>query len=322
MPNKHNADRRHRIPRMTFKVTNWREDEAGLRRRGSLTLWVDDAAIAGWSAPPRTTPGGQAHYSDLAIETALMVRLVFHQPLRQTEGLLSSLLELLELELPVPDHTTISRRSGTMTPVLRASLPDGPVHLVFDSTGLKVYGAGAWQADKHGARGPRAWRKLSLAIDAASTTIVAAVWTPNDAGDASQVGPLLAQTTGPIATVIADGAYDGEPVDHASAERDANAAVVIPPRATAVPSPTADTDPSQRDRHIQRIAAKGRMGWQKETSYGQRAKAETGMGRYKQVLGERLHARNLPAQRTEAIVGVSALNRILNTGRPESVRVA
>src|SRR3712207_4028006 len=141
MPFKHNASRRHRIPKMTFKVTNWSSYEAGLRRRGSLTFWVDEAAIAAWRAAPRTTPGGQARYSDLAIETALQVRLVFHQPLRQTEGLLASLLQLLGLDLPVPDHTTLSRRSAKLTLVLRAALPDGPVHLVLDSTGLKVYGA-------------------------------------------------------------------------------------------------------------------------------------------------------------------------------------
>jgi hypothetical protein len=101
-------------------------------RRGSLTLWVSDEAIAAWRAPPRTTPGGPACYSAVAIETALMVRLVFHQPLRQTEGLLESLLELMGVDLPVPDHTTISRRSTHLAPMLRTVLPDGPVTLVID----------------------------------------------------------------------------------------------------------------------------------------------------------------------------------------------
>jgi hypothetical protein len=151
---------------MRFRVTNWSSYEAGLRRRGSLTFWVDEDAIAGWRAALRTTPGGQAHYSDLAIETALLVRLVFHQPLRQTEGLLGPLLQLLGFDLPVPDHTTLSRRSVKLTPILRATLPDRPVHLVLDSTGLKVYGAGEWLANKHGARGPRSWRKLHLCVDA------------------------------------------------------------------------------------------------------------------------------------------------------------
>jgi hypothetical protein len=322
MPNKHNDNRRHHISKMRFKVTNWAAYEAGLRRRGSLTLWVSDAAIAGWRAAARTTPGGQARYSSIAIETALMVRLVFHQPLRQTEGLLGSLLSLMDVDLPVPDHTTISRRAARLTPVLRSALPDGPVTLVIDSTGLKVYGAGEWHRDKHGVRGPRTWRKLHLAVDAATNTIVAATLTTNNEGDASQVGPLLDQTTGPIETVMADGAYDGEPIYQTVAERDPDAIVVIPPRVTAVPGPTADTQPTQRDRHIQVIADKGRLGWQTETDYGKRAKAETAMARYKQILGDHLHARKLPGQQAEATIGVAVLNRMSDAGRPDSVRAA
>ena len=118
MPNKHNDARRHRIPKMKFKVTNWSAYEAGLRRRGSMTLWVSDEAITAWRAAPRTTPGGQARYSETAIETALMVRLVFHQPLRQTEGLLGSLLELMGIDLPVPDHAC--QRCSASTPRCRS----------------------------------------------------------------------------------------------------------------------------------------------------------------------------------------------------------
>jgi hypothetical protein len=162
MPNKHNDARRHHIPKMRFRVTNWAAYEASLRRRGSLTLWVSEDAIADWRAAPRTTPGGQARYSDVAIETAVMVRLVFHQPLRQTEGLVGSLLDLMGLDLPVPDHTTISRRAARLAPVLPTALPAGPVTLVIDSTGLKVYGAGEWHCAKHGVRGPRTWRKLHV----------------------------------------------------------------------------------------------------------------------------------------------------------------
>ena len=207
-----------------------------------------------------STPGGQARYSPMAIETALMVRLVFQQPLRQTEGLLSSLLGLMGVDLPVPDHTTISRRAARRTPVLSTALPAGPVTLVIDSTGLKVYGAGEWHRDKHGVRGPRTWRKLHLVVDAASNTIVAVTLTTTSDGDASQVGPLLDQTTGAIDTVMADGAYDGDPSYQTIAARDAGAKVVIPPRATAVLSTAAETAPTQRDRHIQTIAERG-AGW-------------------------------------------------------------
>jgi transposase len=320
MPNKRNDARRHHIPKMRFRVTNGAAYEAGLRRRGSLTLWVSEDVIADWRAAPRTTPGGQARYSDVAIEAAVMVRLVFHQPLRQTEGLLGSLLDLMGLDLPVPDHTTISRRAVRLAPVLPTTRPAGPVTLVIDSTGLKVYGAGEWHCDKHGVRGSRTWRKLHLAVDAASNTIVAATLTTNGEGDASQVGTLLEQATGAIAAVMADGAYDGEPTYGKVAERDPAATVVIPPRITAVAGSAAE--PTPRDRHIQAIADQGRMSWQQQTGYGKRAKAETAMARYKGILGDHLRARALPGQQAEAALGVAVLNRMIEAGRPNSVRIA
>ena len=208
------------------------------------------------------------------------------------------------IDLPVPDHTTISRRAARLTPALLTALPSGPVTLVIDSTGLKVYGAGEWHCDKHGVRGRRTWRKLHLAIDAATNTIVAATLTTSSEGDAGQVGPLLDQTTGPIDTVMADGAYDGEPTYQTVAERDPAATIIIPPRSTAVPGST--TDPTQRDGHIQSLADRGRLSWQRETDYGKRSKAETAMSRYKGILGDHhLHARKLPGQQAEAAIGIA-----------------
>ena len=249
-----------------------------------------------------------------------MVRLVFHQPLRQTEGLLGSLLDLMGIDLPVPDHTTISRRAAFLTPTLRTALPDGAVTLVIDSTGLKVYGAGEWHREKHGVRGRRTWRKLHLAVDAATNTIVAATLTTSGEGDAGQVGPLLDQTEGPIDTVMADGAYDGEPTYRTVTRRDPAATVVIPPRSTAVPGLGAE--PTQRDRHMQSLTGKGRLGWQRETGYGKRSMAETAMSRYKRILGDHLHARKLSGQQAEAAIGVAVLNRMIDAGCPESVRLA
>jgi hypothetical protein len=300
MPNKHNDARRHHIPKMKFRVTNWSAYEAGLWRRGSLTLWVSNEALTAWRAPPRTTPGGQARYSKTAIETALMVRLVFHQPLRQTEGLLGSLLDLMGIDLPVPDHTTISRRAAHLTPVLRTALPSGPITLVIDSTGLKVYGAGEWHREKHGGRGRWTWRKLHLAVDAATNTIVAATLTTSSEGDAGQLGPLLDQTAGPIDTVMAHGAYDGEPTYQTVAERDPGATVIIPPRSTATAVPGSTAEPTQRDGHIQSLADKGRLGWQRESDYGKRSRAETAMSRYKRILGDHLHAAVLNATESES----------------------
>jgi hypothetical protein len=140
MPFKHNAAHRHRIPKARYRVRNWREYEVGLQRRGDLTLWLDEAAIAGWQAPRRTTPGGQAWYSDAAIEVVLILRLVFRLALRQAEGFATSVLRLLGQELCVPDHTTLSRRSRGFAGRRPRKIPHGPMHLVIDSTGLKLFG--------------------------------------------------------------------------------------------------------------------------------------------------------------------------------------
>jgi len=323
MPFKHNAYRRHRIGKMKFKVTNWREYETGLRRRGSLTLWVTPEALSSWRAPKRTTRGGQPRYSDLAIETALTLGLVFGLRLRQTEGFLTSVLKLVGLELAAPDHTTLSRRASKSTvPDKRPSnhIPEkGPVHVLIDSTGLQIYGAGQWLEERHGAKSRRNWRKLHLALDADSGDIIAHVMTDQDAADASQVEPLLDQIGMPIGQFIADGAYDGSPTYDAVTRHSPEAAVVIPPRANALERPNSDC-PSQRDRHIAAINADGRMGWQVATGYGRRSLVETAICRYKLIIGRRLRARSFAAQQTEVAIGCTVLNRMLACARPKSVR--
>ena len=187
MPFKINAGHRRHIPKQRHRITNWAEYDAALRQRGSLTVWFTDAAIAAWRAEPRTTPGGQAHYSALAITTALTLRAVFRLALRQTEGLIGSIIRLLGLELAVPDHSTLSRRAETLQ-VPRPRPGREPVHLLVDSTGLKLCGPGEWLIEKHGMRTRRSWRKLHLGMDADTGRIVAVELTTNDVDDGSQVG--------------------------------------------------------------------------------------------------------------------------------------
>jgi hypothetical protein len=267
-----------------------------------------------------TTPGGQPLYSNVAIETSLLLRAAFKLPLRQTEGLMGSVFQLLNVDLAVPDHSTVSRRAMTLPSISPGHLPDGPLLVLIDSTGLKVHGAGEWLTEKHGARVHRSWRKLHLAVDANNNMIVASILTEKEVDDPSQVLPLLDQFSGEITQVTADGAYDGEPTYQVIAARSADITVVIPPRATAVPSENADTSPTQRDRHIASIAQRGRLGWQEHTGYGHRALVETAMGRYKAIIGPRLRSRCLASQRTEAAIGVAVLNRMLAAGHPRSVR--
>ena len=194
----------------------------------------------------------------------------------------------------------------------------GPVHLLVDSTGVKLSGPGEWLVEKHGTKRRRAWRKLHLGIDARTGTIVASTLTSKEVDDAAELSPLLDQIDEPLAAVIADGAYDQDRVYDAVAEHSAEAAVVVPPRATAVLSPSAETDPTQRDRHIQVIAEQGRMGWQRTSGYNARAGAEGTMSRYKRIIGDTLRSHTRPAQETR--IAVNVLNRMLDLGRPESVR--
>ena len=289
MPFKLNQDRRHHIPKQKHKVMNSAAYDASLRQRGSLTVWFTDEAVEGWRAEPRTTPGGQPWYSPLAILTALTLRAVFRLALRQTEGLIGSIIGLLGLALTVPDHTTLSRRAKTLAvPRLQPRRDGEPLHLLVDSTGLKLCGAGEWLVEKHGA----------------------------------EVGPLLGQVPGSVTSFTGDGAYDQDSVSTAVAERHPDAAIIVPPRSTAVPSETAETDATQRDRHLQSIAEHGRVAWQKASGYTKRARAEAAIGRFKQVIGDGLRSRADERRATEVNVAVHALNRMLELGRPISVRIA
>jgi Transposase DDE domain len=271
-----------------------------------------DISAAAW-------PSGQARYTGAAIQTSLMLRATFKLALRQIEGLMTSVLSLMGLTISAPDHTTVSRRAVTLPVIQAPSIPHGPLHVLIDSTGLQVYGAGQWLEAKHGVKSCRTWRKLHLAVDAASGMIVAQTLTDQDADDPSQVGPLLGQIDDPIGQVTADGAYDGTPTYRTIAQHGDDIEVVIPPRSTAVQSDEMDP-PTQRDRHLAMITEHGRLGWQVATDYGKRSLIETTMGRYKTLVGPRLRARGFAAQQTEAAIGVAVLNRMLAAGRPDSFR--
>ena len=196
------------------------------------------------------------------------------------------------------------------------------MHLLVDSTGLKLDGPGEWLGEKHGTKKRRAWRKLHLGLDADSGEIVAVELTTSDVDDGAQVGPLLDQVEGTVASFTGDGAYDREDVYDAVATRHPEASVIVPPRASAVPSKEAESTPTQRDRHLEQIAERGRLGWQKASGYHRRALAEAAVSRYKRVIGDALRSRTDRRQVTEVAIAVRALNRMLELGRPESVRIA
>ncbi len=196
------------------------------------------------------------------------------------------------------------------------------MHLLVDSTGLKLCGAGEWRLEKHGTKTRRSWRTLHLGVDADTGQIVASTLTSKEVDDGFQAGPLLDQVTGPVASFTGDGAYHQDRVYASVAERHPEAALVVPPRSTAVLSETASNEPTQHDRHLQFIAEHGRMVWYQASGYTKRARIEATMGRWKQVIGDELRAHTDGRRATEVAVAVHALNRMLEWGRPSYVRVA
>ena len=195
------------------------------------------------------------------------------------------------------------------------------MHLLVDSTGLKLCGPGEWLEEKHGTKRRRAWRVLHLATDADTGRIVASVLTDKDADDGSQVGPLLERIEGTVTSFTGDGAYDRDDVYAELAARYPAAAVVVPPRTNAVPSATAETAPTQRDRHIEVLAEHGRMAWQKASGYNWRALIEADISRWKRVIGDELRSQTEGRQATEVAIAVGVLNRMLELGRSEYVRI-
>ena len=306
-----------------YRVRNWRSYEESLRLRGDITVWFHEEAIAAWSPPSSGRPGGQREYSDLAILTALTLRAVFHLPLRQTEGFVASLIRLMDLDLETPDHTTLSRRGKTVEvpPIIRNHT--GPLHLVIDSTGLKIIGGGQWNADKHGvSKKRRQWRKLHLGVDLGGFIVVSRLTTKGE--DDGRIGvELLDELNAPVASFRADGAYDTRPI-YAALDRVGapEIDIAIPPRRTASssPGPAAGTW-QQREEALRRIDDVGRRQWRMESGAHQQARGENGMFRYKRIIGDRLRSRTPEGQRIEAVIGVAVLNRITLLGMPKSVAI-
>jgi hypothetical protein len=312
---------RHAAPKPAYRIRNWNQYNDALVRRGSITLWVDQDTLRAWRYQGPAQRGAQFGYSDLAIECLLTLRSVYHLTLRATEGFARSLFGLMGVDLPVPDSTTLSRRAATV----RITLPkraEGPLHLVLDSTGLKVYGEGEWKVRQHGYSKRRTWLKLHLAVDPQTHEIQAAMVTDPGVTDAETVPALLEQVDNPIDRAAADGAYDRQEVYDALEGRSARA--VIPPRRDAKIKRHGNTSGPRlaRDENLRRIRKVGRAAWKEESGYHKRSLAETAMFRMKTIFGNGVSSRSPAQQATEAGVRCRALNIMTHQGMPQSVRIA
>lgn len=300
-------------PKPVYRLRNWKQYNQALVQRGSLTLWFDDSSIAGWCAAKDPDKlGAPTIYSDSAIVCVLTIKELFRLPLRQTEGFVASLIALLKLALPVPNYSTLSRRAKTLDVPLGNRRRNEPLHLVVDSTGLKVFGEGEWKVRQHGWVKRRTWRKLHLGVDEATGEIVAQVLTGREVTDDAMLRPLLEQVDQPLRQVSTDGGYDAS--DCYAAIQARKARPVIPPDVDARDWGSTGA----RDQTVRRIAEVGRKAWKQESGYHRRSLAETAMYRMKSIFGERLSARDLARQQTEVAIRCRALNRMTQAGMPQA----
>jgi hypothetical protein len=310
-------------PKTLYRVRNWSAYEQALVQRGSITFWLSDDIEQSWLYEGEKQRGSQFDYSDKAIEIMLTLKEVFHLTNRGVEGFVRSLFVIMKIGLPVPDHSTLSRRGKT----LKVKLPkkaSGSLNLVLDSTGLKIYGEGEWKVRKHGYSKRRTWRKLHLGADPKNGEIQAVLLTENSISDDATVKELLEQIEQELLACAADGAYDKRKVYDALNEHSPGVEILIPPRKNARiwQHGNSKAEPLKRDENLRYIREHGRQQWKKDSKYHMRSLAETAMFRLKTFFGDELSARLLETQTTQALIRCLVLNRMTHLGMPESFPVA
>ena len=308
------TQRKYKTP---YKVTNWSRYERGLRERLSLTLWIGPDAIESWCHAGHRRPGGVKVYSDAAIETFWTVAMLYRLPLRQTEGFLESLFSLADVELPVPDHTTVSRRFRRLRKRPLPQIGHGePIHLLVDSSGLTIHVGRSQAPPKR-----RGWRKIHLGVDRETGTIVASDLGASGAQDGERVPALLGQIDTPIASFCADTAYDRARVYESVADHSRESEVIIPPHKAAAVHFGRPRTLLRRDEYVWRIREVGRRQWYLESGMTKRSTVENVIYRYKAIIGRDMRARTLAGQRIEARLGCHILNRMAELGMPETERL-
>lgn len=309
-----------------YRLKNWAAYNQALIGRGQITLWLSEEALATWryAGPPQR--GAQFYYSDLAIETTLTLGKLFHLPLRQSQGLVQSLLKLMHTDLEAPTYSTLSRRQGRLEVILPVKSKGEGLHVVVDSSGLKIYGEGEWCTRAYGQSYRRTWRKLHLCIDTETGEIVAQTLTLAGVDDASQVKLLLEQIEGRVDRLGGDGAYDGWSVLHTLAYPGGQSTPiegVIPPQRNARlrKAKRRYRHIEARNQRVEDIQRWGRKKWKRQSGYHRRSLAETGVWRFKSIVGPTLRSRKISNQQVEARIGCSILNRMIHLGKPQSYKV-
>ena len=306
----------------TYRLRNWSQYNKALVRRGSLTLWLSDAIIAHWRETKRTGKRGAPRtYTETAILCMATLEEVYHLPLRATQGLMRSVVKLLQVDLSVPDYTTLCRRRRSLEVVLPRRKKQEPLHMVVDSTGIKVYGEGEWKVRQHGVSRRRTWRKLHIGMDEATGELVAVVVSTNSFKDSQVLPDLLEQVEDELKQVTADGAYDSRNCYDAIREREARAAIPPQKRAKIWQHGNTKAERHIRDENLREIRRKGRAQWKQDSNYHRRSLAETQVFRVKMIFGERVSARSFEGQAAQLLVRCATLNRMTHLGMPASYAV-
>jgi len=292
-------------------------------QRGSITFWLSDDFEKVWLYTGEKQRGSQFDYSDQAIEIMLMIKEVFHLTNRGVEGFVGSLFQMMNLDLPVPDHSTLSKRFKSIQVRLPRKTSES-LNLVLDSTGLKIYGEGEWKVRKHGYSKHRTWRKLHVGANPDNGEIQVVVLTENSISDDAVVKEMLEQIKQTILSCAADGAYDKRKVYDALNEHSPEVDILIPPRKNAHiwQHGNSKEERLKRDENLRYIRKHGRRPWKEDTGYHIRSLAETILSRLKTIFGDKLSARLLQTQTTQALIRCLALNRMSQLGMPESYLVA
>jgi hypothetical protein len=306
-----------------YRVQNWSDYEKAMAERGSITFWLSDDFEQTWRYTGEKQRGSQFDYSDKAIEIMLTIKEVFHLTNRGVEGFVRSLFGMMEIQLGVPDHSTLSKRGQ----ILKVNLPkksSGRLNIVLDSTGLKIYGEGEWKVRKHGYSKRRTWRKLHLGGNPETGEILAVALTENSVSDDAVVKEMLQQIEETLLSCAGDGAYDKRKVYEALNEHSPDVEILIPPRKNAHiwQHGNSKEERHKRDENLRYIRQHGRKAWKEETGYHIRSLAETTMFRLKTIFDDKLSARLLPTQTTQASIRCLALNKMTHLGMPESYPVA
>ncbi|MGG2143695.1 IS5 family transposase [Symbiopectobacterium sp. RP] len=306
------------MAKQNFKITNWPSYNKALKQCGSLTVWLDESAIAAWTEKNTTERRGRPlHYSDMTITTVLMMKRVFGLSLRALQGFGDSIFKLIKLSLHCPDYSLLSKRAKTVNISIKTPTPGEISHLVIDGTGLKVFGEGEWKVRQHGADRRRVWRKLHLAVDSVTHEIICADLSLSGTTDAQALPALINQTHRKIREASADGAYDTVYCYDALLRKKIRP-LILPQRGAQYWQ-----DRYHERNHAvanQRISGSNAI-WKKKVGYHRRSVAETAMFRFKRLLGGHLSLRDYDAQVGEAMAMVKALNLITLLGMPNSIRI-